>query len=430
MLGRRGALLEPRIGGRYELVRKLGMGGMATVYEALDVRIERRVALKLMHERLADDADLMDRFLKESRVLGDIDSPHLVRMLDGGVDDDSGRAFVVMELLEGEDLQAMIERQGALEPSLVVALLGQAAHALDRTMAAFIVHRDIKPSNLHLGVDESGSPVLTILDFGLAKALEESGATTRALGSPLYMAPEQIEGDGAIDGRADLYSLAHVAFTLLTGRPYWEIEYRRAGSVYALLLDIVNGVREAPSLRAARLGVALPAAFDRWFERATRAAPAERFESAREMVDALAAAFHPAARAAPARRWIAPAAVVGCAVLAALCIGALSGAPPTPAGRWAPPATALVRHTATASQDGHSHGAGAPLGADEHQPAPSAPGAALAPPPRWPTRRAQGNWTAAHSKDTASPQGRDSAPAVSAAAAISGDSREDPTDIR
>jgi serine/threonine-protein kinase len=176
-------------------------------------------------------------------------------------------------------------------------LLQQAALALDRTHAAGVVHRDLKPENLFLTTRDDGTVRLKILDFGIAKVIAETtgAGTTRSLGTPLYMCPEQIRGDGDIGHRADLYALGHLAYTMLTGHSYWEDEARRSGSSYGFLMTVMAGGAELASARATKLGVELPPRFDEWFAKATAHEPSRRFGTASELVAALAAALDAAA---------------------------------------------------------------------------------------------------------------------------------------
>jgi serine/threonine-protein kinase len=266
---------------------------MGAVYEANDRETARRRALKTMLRSLAGDADMRARFRLEATVAARIESEHIVEVFDAGVDETTGQPFLVMELLRGESLAAIIKRRGRLGPEEAVHLLYQASLALDRTHAAGIVHRDLKPANLFVTFRDDGQPRLKLLDFGIAKVVAETtdARTTRSLGTPLYMAPEQIRGDGHIDGRADVYSLAHLAFTMLTGSPYWEAEAQRVGGGYGLLLKVMEGGAEPASARAAQLGVSLPAAIDAWFVRATALLPSDRFETASEVVDEFADAL-------------------------------------------------------------------------------------------------------------------------------------------
>ena len=279
--------------GRYQVVRAIKEGGMGAVYEVIQVETRRRRALKVLLPSMVTDPDVRARFRREATVAADIDSEHIVETIDAGVDSETGTPFIVMELLKGEELGMLVERRGALDPSEVVALLFQAALALDKTHAAGIVHRDLKPDNLFITFRDDGTPRLKILDFGIAKvvALNPAAAqSTRIVGTPIYMAPEQFKGDGNVSGAADLYAVGHIAFTLLVGTPYWSEEANNGGT-YAVIAAALLGVREPASVRAARRGRGLPPAFDAWFLRATATVAAERFPRATELVDALAEAI-------------------------------------------------------------------------------------------------------------------------------------------
>jgi eukaryotic-like serine/threonine-protein kinase len=279
--------------GRYEVLRCIRAGGMGAVYEVLDRDTRRRRALKTMLPRLTADAESRARFELEAHVTAEVDSAHLVEVLDAGVDQATTVPFLVMELLRGEDLGAMLRRRGKVPRGEVVAFLSQVALGLDRTHAAGIVHRDLKPENIFVTRRDDGSAHLKILDFGIAKVMVESTApsTTRSVGTPIYMAPEQIRGEGDIGARADLYALGHIAYTLLTGRPYYADIAGEAKGVYPVLLAVMEGPAEAASARAAREGVALSATFDAWFAAATATRPEERFDVATTMIDELAVAL-------------------------------------------------------------------------------------------------------------------------------------------
>jgi serine/threonine-protein kinase len=288
-------LLKPQttFHGRYEIERCLKSGGMGAVYEVTDRGTRRRRALKTMLPALVADPDMRARFHLEATVAADIESEHIVEVFDAGVDEATGLPFLVMELLKGRTLGDALQRRGQIASNDVIAVFHQAALALDRTHAAGIVHRDLKPDNLFLTRRDDGSLRLKVLDFGIAKVVAHStqAHTTRSFGTPLYMSPEQIRGDGDIGARSDLYSLGHIAFALLVGRPYWEPESQRATGVYGLLVKIMEGAPEPASVRAERLGARLPKRFDEWFARATALDPAGRFDTASELVEALAVAL-------------------------------------------------------------------------------------------------------------------------------------------
>jgi hypothetical protein len=286
--------------GRYRVVRAINAGGMGAVYEVVDATTNARRALKVMLPGVLDDLGMRARFALEARVTGEVESDHLVRIFDAGVDEASGTPFLVMELLAGEDLAALLKRRGPLPPDEVVAHLAQVARGLDKTHAAGIVHRDLKPENLFLTRRDDGTSCLKILDYGIAKVVAPSGQTqgTQPIGTPLYMAPEQIKGAGPVGPPVDVYALGHIAYTLLVGEAYWDEEKRGSASVYPLLTAIVGGPAEAATARALRRrGVELPSGFDAWFARVTAADPSARFPRATEAVAALGAALEtPTAR--------------------------------------------------------------------------------------------------------------------------------------
>ena len=274
---------------RYELVRCVRAGGMGAIYEVRDGVTRRRRALKTMLPSVVSDPDLRSRFAEEATVTANIESDHIVEVFDAGVDDETGLPFIVMEFLEGEDLGTVLERSGEFDAEAAVTLLRQAAFALDKTHAAGIVHRDLKPENLFLCRRDDGSPQLKLLDFGIAKVVAQGAAkTTRNIGTPLYMSPEQIRGDGTIDVRADVYALGHIAYALLVGRPYWQPEAENSDAIVTLFMHVVGGIKEAATVRAARRGVTLPVGFDAWFARAVASDALERFASATELVEELA----------------------------------------------------------------------------------------------------------------------------------------------
>ena len=276
---------------RYEIVRCIKAGGMGAVYEVIHLETRRHRAMKVMLPSIVGDDAMRNRFRLEAQITADVESDHIVETFDAGINADTGAPFLVMELLRGEDLAHHVRVRGALPAAEVVGLLQQLARALEQTHAAGIVHRDLKPENLFLAVRGDDPPRLKVLDFGIAKivAQSSSSAGTTSVGTPLYMAPEQLEG-GGISARTDLYAVAHIAFTLLTGRAYWMEEADTIG-ILPLIRRLASGAEELPSRRAAGRGVRLPSAFDVWFARSTARLPASRFEGAREQAAALADAL-------------------------------------------------------------------------------------------------------------------------------------------
>jgi serine/threonine-protein kinase len=175
-----------------------------------------------------------------------------------------------------------------------VAIVAQAAVALDKMHAAGILHRDLKPGNLFVSRRDDGAIRVKVLDFGIAKVVSDGQTTvqtTGILGTPMFMSPEQLRGDRATGTRSDLYALAHIAYVLLVGKAYWEEDFSRGDELLGVLLRVAQGAVEPASERAARLDVELSPAFDEWFARATAVDPAARFERASELVLALGEVF-------------------------------------------------------------------------------------------------------------------------------------------
>ena len=276
---------------RYRVDRLIGSGGMGVVYEVTHLTTGHRYALKTMRADASSNAFLVKALLDESKATARVKSEHIIKVTDAGIDGPSNLPFFVMELLEGVSLAAELERRRCLPANEVVELIYQAGLALDKTHLAGIVHRDLKPENLFLTTRDDGSRSLKILDFGIAKVVDQStnARTTRNLGTPLYMSPEQYRGDGDIDHRADLYSLAHIVFTMLTGQSYWHTESR--GGPYLLMTRVVAGAGEPATERAEKLGVSIPPRFDEWFDRATACESFRRFDTASDLVHALAEAL-------------------------------------------------------------------------------------------------------------------------------------------
>jgi serine/threonine protein kinase len=301
--------------GRYRVVACMKAGGMGAVYEVVDDNTDSRRALKVMLPGVVEDPDQRARFALEAKVTGNIESDHIVRVSDAGIDDATGAPFLVMELLRGEELGTMLERRRALPADEVVTYISQTALALDKTHAAGIVHRDLKPGNLFVTARDDGSPCVKILDFGIAKVVTRGadGQGTKTLGTPLYMAPEQIHGAASSIGpRTDLYALAHVVYALLAGEPYWKEESQADESLYLMLTKILEGGREPPCARALRRGgVQLPPGFDAWFARMTAVRPDDREGRAGAAVAALADALGVAAPAVSSRAAGLPAAASG-----------------------------------------------------------------------------------------------------------------------
>jgi eukaryotic-like serine/threonine-protein kinase len=203
-----------RVAGRYELVRPLGHGAMATVDLARDVELDRPVALKRLAENLARDEELRRRFVREARLAARLAHPNVVRVFDVGEDD--GRPFIAMEYVQGETLAELVARRGPLRPAEAAALGMQMCAGLAAAHAAGLVHRDVKPQNLLLGTDG----VLKLGDFGIAVGHEGTRLTLAGtvLGTAGYLAPEQARGE-QVTAAADIYAVGAVLYELLAGEP-------------------------------------------------------------------------------------------------------------------------------------------------------------------------------------------------------------------
>jgi serine/threonine protein kinase len=284
---RRGPRIGTVIAGKYRLDRPLGSGAMASVFAATHVRNASRVALKILHSTLTDDADIRARFLREGYAANLVGHPGTVRALDEGTTED-GVVFFVMDLLEGEPLDAVWERRGYRLPPLEVAqLMCQLLDVLSAAHAKGIVHRDVKPENLFLEPDGT----LRVLDFGVARVLDGTLTETRAgsvIGTLPYMAPEQMLGrTHEVDARSDLWSVGATAFTLVSGRFVHDAETPEEMMVF-------TGSRQVRSLADAASDVAPE--FIEVVDRALRFDKRERWASALSMRTAFAAAcrsLHP-----------------------------------------------------------------------------------------------------------------------------------------
>lgn len=294
MLGQVDLAAQSLFAGRYRVVRRIAAGGMGAVFEVVHTETQRRRALKVMLPELLANKHLRERFQMEARITANVESEYIVDVFDAGIDEATGMPFLVMELLNGEDLGKVVDRGGALPPALVVTYLRQVASALDKTHAAGIVHRDLKPENLFLTHREDGTPRVKILDFGISKVVTEAQTgggmnATRGLGTPLYMAPEQALAQ-PLSGATDRYALGLIAYSLLVGVPYWHEEASTFDNAITFVVHTSRGITDSASARAGRTGHALSPAFDAWFRRATHLDPAQRFATATELVRELGVA--------------------------------------------------------------------------------------------------------------------------------------------
>jgi WD40 repeat protein/tRNA A-37 threonylcarbamoyl transferase component Bud32 len=283
---------DPQVGtevASYRIESLLGFGGMSVVYLAEDLRLKRKVALKVLAARLAEDESFRDRFLRESELAASIDHPNIVPIYQAGTTDDL--LFIAMRYVEGRDLKERLQR-GSLDRGEAIGILAQVASALDAAHARGLVHRDVKPSNVLLdsGARPDGSDHVYLADFGLTKRVSEEtgmGDDGHLMGTIDYVAPEQIAGE-EIDGRADVYSLGCVLYECLVGQPPF-----RRDSDTAVVFAHLESEPPAPSARRPEL----PAALDTVIARALAKEPERRYASCREFARAgLAVAVDEASR--------------------------------------------------------------------------------------------------------------------------------------
>jgi serine/threonine protein kinase len=257
----------------YRLERLVGVGGMAAVYQARDERLGRVVALKL----LAGDESLRSRFVREARAVAAVDHPHIIPVYAAGEAD--GVQYIAMRFVPGDTLQGALRASGTLAPRRAASLISQVASALDAAHAAGLVHRDVKPGNVLVDARRGGPEHAYLTDFGIARAMMSAGSLTLAgqfLGTPDYAAPEQINGQ-PVDGRADQYALACVAYEALSG----TVPFRR-DSAWSVLYAHLN---EPPPTIPPSAG--LPPAVHEVLVTALAKSPGERFSTCGDFADAL-----------------------------------------------------------------------------------------------------------------------------------------------
>ncbi|WP_437963835.1 serine/threonine-protein kinase [Sorangium sp. So ce260] len=277
------------LNGRYTLGRLLGKGGMGAVYEADDVALQRRVAVKIISPEVAHGRSALGRFEREAKAASAIRTEHIVRVLDAGVSQETGAPFMVMELLRGEDLAQLLDRLGPLPPGLALRIVAQACVGLQQAHEAGVLHRDIKPANLFLARrDEGGGLVVKLLDFGVAKIrpshdprVDTTGLTRSGhmLGTPRYMSPEQARAIKDIDHRTDIWSLGVVLYRALAGRTPTEDVKAIGELIAALVADLPAPVQELAPWVSPEVAAVLDGAL--------QYRPADRYPSASAMLDAI-----------------------------------------------------------------------------------------------------------------------------------------------
>ncbi|MFO0548370.1 MAG: protein kinase [Polyangiaceae bacterium] len=277
--------------GDYRIVRPLSAGGMGAVYVAQQISTARERALKIMLGELVGNADLERRFEQEAKIGAQIESEHVVEVVGAGIDAATRTPWLAMELLQGESLAELFARRGPLPPSLVLELFDQLAHAVGAAHDKQIVHRDLKPENVFLAKSKraGSSFVLKVLDFGIAKLVNQvRTSATGAMGTPLWMAPEQAQAGMPVTPTADVWALGLIAFAALAGRLFWRSASAADSSAVMVLREMVMEPIPSASQRALELGCPrLPAGFDAWFARCVDRNPTARFPNAHAMQQAL-----------------------------------------------------------------------------------------------------------------------------------------------
>jgi serine/threonine-protein kinase len=268
---------------RFRLVRLLGQGGMGSVWLADHLALDIPCAVKFI-DREQNSPDVRRRFEREAKAAAQLRGQHVVQILDHGVWQEM--PYIAMEYLEGEDLNARLERAVRLPHPQTVRIISQVAKGLARAHAAGIVHRDLKPENIFLAKD-GDDEIVKVLDFGIAKrsqtSLSEAGTKTGSLlGTPFYMSPEQARGVKTIDHRSDLFSLAIIAYQCVTGK----LPFYSEG-----LGDVLAQIMYEPIPTPSQQGLQVPAGFDAWWHRASARPVEARFQSAKDLADSLALAL-------------------------------------------------------------------------------------------------------------------------------------------
>ncbi len=268
---------------RFRLIRQLGQGGMGEVWAAQHTSLDIPCAVKFIHAESAQKPEVRARFEREAKAAASLRTPNVVQILDYGIFENT--PYIAMEYLEGEPLSARIKRRGRLDPHETFRIIKDVGRALTKAHAAGVVHRDLKPENIFLVIDDDRE-IAKVLDFGVAKSADQLDSNTQTgalLGTPYYMSPEQAQGTKSVDHRADLWSLAVVVFRCITG----DLPFKST-ALGDLLIKIVTHPLPVPSQVAA----GIPEGFDAWWVRAAQRDPDHRYQSAKDLVQALSMALN------------------------------------------------------------------------------------------------------------------------------------------
>lgn len=274
---------------KYQILERIGIGGMGVVYRVRHLTFNEVCAIKIVSDVIAGDANFLQRFQKEAVVTRKLRHPNAVRVDDFDYTED-GRPFIVMELVEGKNIGEILQEQGPFRIPRAIRIATQVARALGVAHKLGVVHRDIKPGNILLTTDEQGQETAKVLDFGIAKLREAVGnantgmtMTGMVVGTPLYMSPEQFMGKKAgeeIDGRTDLYSLGVVLYQMVTAPPPFE-----GDTLYSLMMQHVEGTVRPPHELVPELHI--PESLSRVILKAIDKSREQRFQTAEELIAAL-----------------------------------------------------------------------------------------------------------------------------------------------
>ncbi len=278
-----------RLGGRYEIRRVVADGGMGRVYEGVDKNTDTRVAVKVLHDDVAQDEVALERFKREYEISAKLPHDYIVNVKDFQRDTAAGVWLLVMEFLEGEELRLVLKREKTIAPERVIRMLAQIAIGLDEAHARQFVHRDLKPDNIFLCGTREGD-IVKLLDFGSvkdknkdAKKLTVMGTT---IGSPFYMAPEQAQGLETLDARADVFALAAIAYECITGSVPFE-----GSNGPSILLAILTKEPIPPTVKGKGIAIPPPPALDDVMEEALAKNPNIRTKTVGALADAVGRAY-------------------------------------------------------------------------------------------------------------------------------------------
>jgi serine/threonine protein kinase len=274
---------------KYQIIERIGIGGMGLVYRGRHLTFNELCAIKIVNDDIAGNANFLKRFQTEAIVTRKLRHPNAVRVDDFDYTED-GRHFIVMELVEGKNVSEVLQKEGALAVPRAIRIARQVGQAIGMAHKLGIVHRDLKPANIILTTDEQGQEIAKVLDFGIAKLREAAGEersemtmTGMVVGTPLYMSPEQFLGKkagGEVDGRTDIYSLGVVLYQMITAQLPFDAE-----TPYALMLQHLQGTVRPPHELKPELHI--PMALSQLILRAMQKSREQRFQTAEEFVAAL-----------------------------------------------------------------------------------------------------------------------------------------------